>query len=650
MLMSFFRSWISRGGRSAGSARRRAASRMNKPRTRPTLEALEGRLVPTVVFTPQFGAETYTGAKVGTQNPAVHLIFSGDDWYTPSGRQDQRQIITATKNILSGPYLSELKQYGSDGKATYVDNWNTSLTVPSNPPTDSLQDLLQLSISVQSLIQGTVTDLPGTADLQHAPIYVLISDPTSSAGNNGGWNQQGSYTESTLYGTYNAHIHMIWIGTSLQGSSVSIDSLTLALSHELAETMSDPTGNGNITPPTTLPPSLAASGGNQVGDYEPEPANQPHYGYRLGAELVQPYWSKNDNAFIVPDGNAQKFYLQPVWSGTTFSGQYDLKVSLASNNDQIAINQSASPLQAGGVAVNLNSVTASFDAGAIRTINVSSGAGQHYVNVAGLPSDVKLNVTGGSAQSNDTVTIGSNGSLANISGSVNVSNTSGKTKLIVSDSSDSAAQYVEVTDNAVRFSGLAEVDYTGGPLATSGVTSLEVDGGHGGNLFNVYGTAAHTPLTINPGSQSYGVGSNTVNILGSSSAVTVRSSGNDSVVVGDGSLAGIGGPVNVSNASGADSLTINDSADSDARSIDITSNAVKFAATASAPAVTINYTPPPSGSNVGVNQLTIYDGAAANAIAVESVSPQAPVTIDGDTQDTLTGAAADQVLFTPVQM
>ncbi len=653
MFMSFFQSWISGGGRSARSARRRAASPPKKPRTRLTLEALEDRLVPTVVFNPVFGAETYTGSHDGMQNPPVHLIFSGDGWNTTQGRQDEQKIITATKNILSGPYLSGLTQYGSDGKATYVDSWNTSMSVPVDPSSgtdsDSVQNLLQISISLQSLGNGT-KDLPGNADLRHAPIYVVISDTTTSNGYNGGWNAKGTYSEATAYGRYNANMHMIWLGTSQNGSSVNVDFLTAGLSHEFAEKISDPTGKGNITPPSTLPALLATPGGNQNGDYEPAPASQAHYTYRLGADLVQPYWSIKDNAFIVPDGNAQKIYLQPVWNGTNFSGQYDLGISLSGNTNQLTIDQSASPLQAGGVAVKLNSGSASFDTSAIRNINVSSGDGQHSVNVASLPSGVTLNVTGGSAKSNDTVTVGSNGSLANISGTVNVSNTSGRTKLIVSDYNDSAGQYVDVTADQVRFSGLAQVNYTGAWSATSGVTSLEVLGGKGGNVFNVYGTAANTPLTLSPGSQSFGVGSNTVDIFGSSSAVTVTSTANDFVVVGNGSLAGIGGPVNVSNVSGgADSLTINDFADSNARSINISSNAVKFAATASDPAVTINYTPPSSSIAPGVKQLTIFDGPAANDITVDSVSPLALVTIDGDTQDTLTGAAADQVQFIPFQ-
>jgi hypothetical protein len=179
------------------------------------------------------------------------------------------------------------------------------------------------------------------------------------------------------------------------------------------------------------------------------------------------------------------------------------------------------------------------------------------------------------------------------------------------------------------------------------VTSLVVDGGSGSNIFTVSGTAANTPLTLNTGPFGSS-GSNDVYIDGSSSAVSVQSAGNDNVYVGSAnhSLASIGGPVNVSNWSGQDRLEIDDSSDS-ARSINITSNAVEFAATGSEPAVTINYSPAQTNSSngqmVGVNQLEIDDAHAANQIEVDSVGPNTTTSIYGDTQDTLTGPAAGQV-------
>ncbi len=654
MLMSFFRSWTRRGERKAQPICKYATPSKKKPTIRLSLEALEDRLVPTVVFTPQFGSETYTGSHNGMQDPPVHLIFSGPYWNTAQGQQNEQTIIASTKNIVGGPYLSGLKQYGSDGKATYANSWNASSTVAGNPTTTALQSFLQNEIDLNPAGQPDLL-----ADSQHAPIYVVLSDPTSSgAGQNGGYNASGTYDRYI----FAANVHMIWVGTGKFAGETNAqwkDILTSAISHELAETISDPSLPGNITPGNRLPAGIGASAVPQIGDFEPEGSGGSKYGYRLNGDLMQPYWSQNDKAFIVPDGNTQNFYLQPIWSSNTFNGQYNLSVSGdqrgTNYNDQIAIGQTASGPQAGGVAVNLNAETAAFDPGTIQAINVNTFGGTNQVNVAAVPAGVALNITSFSfnvsSPSTDTVTVGSNSSLANIAGTVNVSNSSGQTHLIVSDGLDSVGRSVGVTNNAVTFAGLAGVNYTGASTGVSGstvgVTSVEVDGGHGGNTFTVYSTAANTPLTLGTGTQSFGVGGNTVYIEGSSSAVTVNSPANDNVVVGNsGSLAGIGGPVTISNVSGHDALTIDDSNDSRARSIDITKNAVNFAATVSEPAVTINYTPAQilsNGAVAGVAQLTLFDARAANQIEVDSVGPNTATTIYGDVQDRQTGIASAQV-------
>src|SRR5262249_54697397 len=145
-------------------------------------------------------------------------------------------------------------------------------------------------------------------DWQHAPIYVVVSDPTSSAQYNGGWNAPGFYSGPGGF-LGDGPIHMIWVGTSTTAAGgVWKDGFTLTLSHELAETISDPANLMNVNPPSALPSSLLNPPGtlNQIGDFEPE-----RYGYRLNGNLVQPYWSAQDLAFIVPDGNSQKFYLTP---------------------------------------------------------------------------------------------------------------------------------------------------------------------------------------------------------------------------------------------------------------------------------------------------------------------------------------------------
>ena len=90
---------------------------------------------------------------------------------------------------------------------------------------------------------------------------------------------------------------------------------------ELVETISDPNGDGiHVVTPSGLPAS--ATGDDQIGDNEPNAAGQPHYGYRLNGVEVQPYWSEQDQAYIVPDGRSQNFVLDPIWNGANFTGNY----------------------------------------------------------------------------------------------------------------------------------------------------------------------------------------------------------------------------------------------------------------------------------------------------------------------------------------
>ena len=97
-----------------------------------------------------------------------------------------------------------------------------------------------------------------------------------------------------------------------------------------------------ITP--TIPPFHSYD--TEIGDFE-----AANYTYRLNGYLVHSYWSNQDNAYIVPDGNQQNFY---VSGGVLLvkGGQ------LGSNyNDNVTVGLTP----AGGVQVTLNGETAQFD-------------------------------------------------------------------------------------------------------------------------------------------------------------------------------------------------------------------------------------------------------------------------------------------------
>jgi hypothetical protein len=333
-------------GRAASLATTRRLARQANRKVRLCLESLEDRLVPTIVFEPLLGRETLVAGyqPYGMQHPTVNLIFAGT-YRTNSaqGKQDEKALINSVKSILSGPHLSGLTQYGSDGTANYGTAWNdpTSLANPSNG---------DLQTYVQNSIQNFGTD-PGSNDVLHAPIYVVIADP-GAVNNIVGFNHIGPY------GSGQENIHMIYASTETindglpaQGNGVSTDLFPETFSHELAETISDPNSTGG-----QLKLPVQAYGNKppqQVGDGEQE----HNYNYRLNGVLVEAYWSYKDNAAIVPDVNynqpQQKFYLQPMWSGaptnSTLTG-YALDVFGNQDgagglgtmvNDQITIDQVA---------------------------------------------------------------------------------------------------------------------------------------------------------------------------------------------------------------------------------------------------------------------------------------------------------------------
>jgi hypothetical protein len=469
---------------------RRSACVKKNRRVRLQLEALEERAVPTIVFMPHYGVETLAHGSTndGMQHPTVNLVFSGSYWNTMQGQQDEATLINSTKTILSGPYLSGLTQYGSDGKANFGLSWTDPATVPTQPTTARLQGFLQNSITNHNA--G-----PGFNDWQHAPIYVVVSDPDSSAQFVGGWNGQGTYAyyywsqdANGFYTYYHpANMRMVWLGTSNSGTTgVQKDWFTLTLSHELAETISDPDSWGiRVIAPSTLPASLTGDSTNgQIGDFEPEPAQAHHYGYRLQGEFVQPYWSVRDQAYIVPDGNSQNFYLYPIWNDTTttFTGTYNLNVI----GDQLGVNY-ADNIQIGGGAnasVTMNNQSAMFDSGAINTINVNTAGGQNTVKVFSLPSAVTLNLDSSGFNGFDQVLIGDNGSLAGIQGTVNIANHSGQSSVTIDDTND-GARNITLTDHSVTYSGLTTINYTAAYLVNGyeyGVSTLVLDAGSGSQI------------------------------------------------------------------------------------------------------------------------------------------------------------------------
>jgi hypothetical protein len=369
-----------------------ATSRKSRPRFRLDVESLEDRLVPTVVFTPHFQPTYVTNPQTPQQNvasgnvlqsPNVAFIFAGA-WDSTS----EQSLLTAAKDILKGPYLSGLKQYGSDGIARYM---GVAAMTPSAPAVK-----FDGKTNNTPIVATFINMVIGNPD--PATIYVVVDSPVHSS-NVSGFNAWGGSTNVQ---------HEIYLQTTAYGLK---DSFTTLFSHEVAEAMapgvkvSDP---GNF------------SGGKayQIADNEPEALNQPHYTYRLNGNLVQAYWSQADGGFIVPDQTIvpgqpqQKFILQPRWCGNTFSGKYDLYVTGdqlgVGYNDQIALDYSAGVSGSPDtVSVTENGESVSFDSSQINSIGVDTKWGTNRVSVNGVPPSTPVSIW---ANSWDSVTGAARGS------------------------------------------------------------------------------------------------------------------------------------------------------------------------------------------------------------------------------------------------
>ena len=118
----------------------------------------------------------------------------------------------------------------------------------------------------------------------------------------------------------------IWNGTTF-GKLGLADACGLIFSHEMAECMTDPGGNGFEVNPGANWPNPAANS-NQIGDYEGN-----SYSYRSHGGLVQPYWSARDQQWLVTDGNSQTVNVKPKWT-TNPNGTRTITYNVTVNGGQ----------------------------------------------------------------------------------------------------------------------------------------------------------------------------------------------------------------------------------------------------------------------------------------------------------------------------
>lgn len=245
-------------------------------------------------------AITSHGGAIGTADP-VQLLFWGATWQTlpdPStpGQRLLNTFTSAVQSILAGPYMSGLRQYGVKrcpfGGALIVTSPNPPLA-PNTFSEDNVQSIIQSLID-----QGTFPepDEPGGRNL-----YIVVMLPNTQYNQPGIRGSHSSFSTGSVIDPDNAWY--AWVGGS---NANTLNQMTSAFCHELAEMCSDPEGDAW---------NIDGQGPNcsEIGDI----CNLEDF--VLNGVNFESYWSIFDNACLIPTAWSLRRSL--AGAGIKLSGQ-----------------------------------------------------------------------------------------------------------------------------------------------------------------------------------------------------------------------------------------------------------------------------------------------------------------------------------------
>lgn len=223
----------------------------------------------------------------------VQLIFWGSDWDKATATPSVDQIVRAVLDILAGPYMSALRQYGIK-----CSSFGGAFVVTSPPP----------PFLPHTFDDGDVNDL----------IWELIDEghfpePDESGGRNLYFVMMPAFTQYGPGGAAGAHgiawdydllfdydkAYVAWIG------HYGLGTMTSVFTHELAEMCTDPEGDGWTVSGQPIDTS-------EIGDI----CN--NINRKLNNVLVESYWSRIDNACLIPTSFSVRRTLQ--WANITLNG------------------------------------------------------------------------------------------------------------------------------------------------------------------------------------------------------------------------------------------------------------------------------------------------------------------------------------------
>jgi hypothetical protein len=225
---------------------------------------------------PPAGTAFFNGPGKTLTNVHVQLIFWGAWW---NGNPLAAQVQNAATNLLAGPYMSYLAQYG-------IHRGNVKGVTFAG---DSEPGVFTFS-SVGTLVTDLLDDdrLPEPDD--EWPIVYAVIMPVNAAFKTASTTigQNGSiiWYDYDIGDKDNDPAYFLWVG-----NDGTLDYITTVFSHELAEIVSDPNGGDGVR-------QVSCTGGScQIGDVAT--VCQSWCDYVRGVK-AQAYWSQADSNGVLP--------------------------------------------------------------------------------------------------------------------------------------------------------------------------------------------------------------------------------------------------------------------------------------------------------------------------------------------------------------
>lgn len=230
------------------------------------------------------------GGAIGSALP-VQLIFWGSAWNDASVSPSAVSILGDVQNVLSGPFMSGLRQYG-----VRRCHFGGSIVVTDPAPPATYED-----DDVEDMIWALIDDnkFPDPDDPGGRNLYMVFMPPGTAYSGPGSRDIIGKHLVASDY-DFPADIDNAWVGFVL--TSPDLGTLTRAFFHELAEMCTDPEGD-----------AWGVAGNQEIGDVcnaSPQPLN---------GVTVEPYWSVEDNDCLIPTAYSVRRTLK--WSGHKLEGK-----------------------------------------------------------------------------------------------------------------------------------------------------------------------------------------------------------------------------------------------------------------------------------------------------------------------------------------